>query len=694
MKKISAGLLTVLAGFCFSPAAFSVEASTAPAAENGDLGQLVVSARKLEEPLKTTAHSISVVTGEQLQRRVDRSVAEGLRELPGVVVEALGTRGETVNIRLRGAGPDDTLVLLDGVRLNNPATNETNLGLIPIEQIDRIEVLRGSQAVLYGGSAVGGVINIISKSGQDPAETHLSLEGGNLGHRREWLGHSNRIGETRLSVGISRTDETGQFQNDDFGETALTQRWDLEPTEKLHLTLASHIFLSKKNLAREFLIGPAPLYDPALPMEAFFLQLGPDVNRVFDRLLTTQSLQLKYEWSEHFRTDLTYGFLLSDEEEKNSNRGDSDFVTPSGMTLAPNSVLNKVRGSRQSVDLRQFFFVPEMAGVKQTVTVGFEFYDERISTSGMPFPGDPLPLAGSLGPFIPPQDQIPAPGVPGDRQNYAPYFQYHLGFRERLFVDAGFRYDNNSAYGSELSPRAALAVMIPEIDGKFHGAYGEGFLPPTIIQLFNPISGNPNLKPQKSQSYEAGYEQRIGDRATLFATFFYLDFDNLIDRLGNNINDAFSTGLESGFEVKILPRLRVGANYTFTHTVDESGGGGRIPNVPTHVFNATLSAQPWRKLTIDSTLSIVSSQREVFPIVATDGRFVGGTPANTLTGGINPGYVRWDIAMGYDFDLPQAHPQSVKVFGKAANILNDQYEEFFGFPSPGFHFIAGADVLF
>src|SRR5262249_15979368 len=152
--------------------------------------------------------------------------------------------------------------------------------------------------------------------------------------------------------------------------------------------------------------------------------------------------------------------------------------------------------ARQSVDLRQFFFLPEVGHVKQSLTAGFEFYDERISLNGELFPGDPLPALSSVGPLIPPNDTIPAPGVPGDRQNYAPYLQYQLGFKDRVFLDAGFRFDHNSAYGNNLSPRVALAVLIPEIHGKFHGAYGEGFLPPTIIQLFNPISGNPNLRPQ------------------------------------------------------------------------------------------------------------------------------------------------------------------------------------------------------
>ena len=663
---------------------------------NGNLGQVVVTARKIAEPSRTTAHSISVVTGEEIQRRVDRSVAEALRELPGVSVQTLGTRGESANVRLRGASPADTLVLLDGVRLNSPFTNESNLSLIPVEQIDRIEVLRGSQAVLYGGSAVGGVINIISKSGTAPAETHLSLEGGNLGHAREWLGYENAKPSVRWSVGVSRTDQQGQFFNDYFGETALTQHWDLEPAENLRLTLASHIFLSRKNLAREFLVAPPPLYDPSLPPEGFLLPLALDVNRVFNSLLTTESLQLTYDWNKHFRTELVYGFYLSDIEEKNSRIGDSIVVTPSGIGLARNSVLNSIKESRQSVDLRQFFFLPEIGGVKQTVTAGFEFYDERVKTAGELFPGDPPPQPDTLGPFIPPNDNIPAPGIPGDRQNYAPYFQYHLEYKERLYFDAGFRWDQNSDYGGKLSPRVALALIFPEIGGKFHGAYGEGFLPPTILQLHNPISGNPNLRPQTSQSYEAGYEQRIGDRAMLYATFFYLDFDNLITRLGDNFNDAFSTGLETGFTLRIHPRLTVGANYTFTHTKDESSGLGEpLPNVPAHVFNAVLSSNPWRNLTIDSTLSIVSSQRELLPLISTDGRFVGGTPAGSLGGGTNPGYVRWDLSMAYDFILNDpGHPRSVKVFGKAGNILNDRYEEVFGFPSPGFFFIAGANFLF
>jgi vitamin B12 transporter len=662
-------------------------------------GRIVVTPRTLPESLEKTAHSVEIVDGDELRDRVDRNVSEGIRLLPGVFVEVLGTRGETVNVRIRGATGQDTLVLLDGVRLNDPATNDTNLSLIPIDLIERIEVLQGSQAVLYGGSSVGGVVNIITKRGTDDDEFRLAFEGGNLGYKRgalAWTG-SNQSKSLRYSLGVSGTGATGQFDNDGFTEAALTQRWDIVPTEKLSITLTSHILLSRKELARGFLIGPAPLYDPTLPMDAFFVQITRDFNRFIDTLLTTESLNLVYDWNDRFRTEFLYGFLLSDQEEQDSNAGDPGSLTPSGILLAPNSVLNNSKGVRQSANLRQYFFLPKMGAVEQTVFAGFEFYDERVRQGGQPFPGDLPPDPASLGPFIPPVDPIPAPGVPGDRQNYAPYFQYHLAAYDRFFMDAGFRWDVNSAYGNELSPRVAMAVLIPEIDGKIHGVYGEGFLPPTLVQLFNPIAGNPDLKPQKSQSYEAGYTQFIKDRAVIYATFFYLDFDNLINRVGTNSDDAYSTGVETGFEVRVIPQLRLGGNYTFTRTREESQGNVRIPGIPDNVFNATLLATPWRTLRVDSSLSYVSDRREEFPVISDDGRFVGGTPAATLMGGTVGGYTLWNLGVSYEFEIfnvSQSHPQSIRIYGKANNILNNSYEVRFGFPVPGFNFIGGAEVLF
>lgn len=665
-----------------------------------DLGETVITARALPESLKKTAHSIEVIEGEEIRQRADRSVAEALREIPGVRIQSLGTQGESSSIRIRGANNDETLVLLDGVRINNPFDSDTNLSLIPIELIDRIEVLRGSQAVLYGGRAMGGVVNIITKKGSEEDEFRISFEAGNLGHLRELLTWRGSTSNERLfyTFGLSRTDQEGMFRNDRFGQTAITQRWDILPADKLNMTLSSHIILNNKQLARGFLIGPAVLYDPSLPEDGIFIQIYRDYNRQVKDLTMAHSLKLDYEWNEMFKTELLYGFFLNDVEERDSNGGEGGYLTPSGILLAPNSVRNSIKSYRHDVDLRQFIFLPEMGKFNQSMTVGFQFQDERMKASGAsPLEGDALPTFGGLGPFIPPVDVIPSDEIPGDRQNYSPYFQYHLEYAERFIFDAGIRWDYNSAYGSELSPRFALAVLIPEIDGKIHGAYGEGFLPPTNLQLFNPISGNPDLKPQTSQSYEAGYEQYIGDKAMLYATFFYLDFDNLIDRLGTQTADAFSMGIETGFRYQPIDQLKLSANYTWTHSKDESGSGKRLEGIPTHSLNAMVSANPWKTLQIDSSVSWVSSQRDSFPTIADDGRSIGNTLLETLNGGDNPGYVLWDLGVSYEFDLKsqtQFHPQSIRVYGKANNILNTDYEGRFGFPAPKFHFLAGGELLF
>ncbi len=685
-------LVFVIIGLCLGGSAFAEEG------EGGYYeGQVVRSPRLLPELIRDTAHSVSVVPGDTLQSRVDRDVSEGVQELPGVFVQPLGTPGETTNVRLRGATNADTLVLLDGVRLNNPGTNETNLSLIPVELIDHIEVLKGSQATLYGGSAVGGVIAIYTKKGMGDSEFNMGMQGGNLGYTRELLTWSGEKNPVAWSLGVSRTDLAGQFANDAFKETALTQHWNFKPHPKMDLEITSHIFLTDKNLARGFLISPAVFYDPALPPDGAFLQLALTSRRAVSDLLTTESLKLGYDWNSILRTEFFYGFFLSDQEEQDSRVGDPGYTTPSGLVLAPNSALNRLRTSRSNADLRNFFFIPRQGSIEQVVTAGFEYYLETVRASGETFPGDPLPPPGSFGPVIPPLEPVPAPGVPGSRQNYAPYLQYHLSLKELFFLDAGFRWDINSDYGQDISPRAAIAVHIPKVKGKFHASYGEGFLPPTVFQLFNPITGNPDLRPQTSQSYDVGYEQPIGSKAMAYATFFYLDFDNLISRLGTNTNDALSTGVEAGVYWNPIPQLRIGANYTFTHTRDESGAGQPISNVPENMFNATVSASPWRTLTVDSVLSVVGQQFESFPIISAEGAFLGGSPSATLAGGFNPGWVLWDLSLSYSFSLMTAmqdHPQLIKVFGSAKNILNQEYSGIFGFPSPRFNFVAGAEMTF
>ncbi|MCB1215019.1 MAG: TonB-dependent receptor, partial [Deltaproteobacteria bacterium] len=186
---------------------------------------------------------------------------------------------------------------------------------------------------------------------------------------------------------------------------------------------------------------------------------------------------------------------------------------------------------------------------------------------------------------------------------------------------------------------------------------------------------------------------------TVYATFFYIDFDNLISRLGTNTDDAYSRGIEAGFQWNILNQLlSLSAHYTWVDTEDESAGlGQRLPNYPTHSLSANLRASPWRSLKLDTSILWVGNQLESFPLINSEGVFIDGSPSAALDGGTNPGYFIWNLAASYTFDLvegSQSHPQEIKVYGKINNLLNNRYEASFGFPSPGINFLAGMDLLF
>src|SRR5690625_3311508 len=165
--------LALLLAFSPSPAQAQEETTI--------LDPLVVTATRTERPLSTVGSSLTVITAEDLENRQTTYVADILREVPGVAVSRAGGPGSKTDIRIRGGETNHTLVLIDGIEANNPAGDDAfDFGHLLTDDIERIEVLRGPQSVLYGSEAVGGVINIITKRGQDEPRFNGSIEGGSF----------------------------------------------------------------------------------------------------------------------------------------------------------------------------------------------------------------------------------------------------------------------------------------------------------------------------------------------------------------------------------------------------------------------------------------------------------------------------------------------------------------------------------
>ena len=144
------------------------------------LERVIISASRTESTLADTGSTVSVITAEELEQRQIRFVSDALRAVPGVAVNRLGPAGTQTQVRIRGAEANHTVVLIDGVKINDPFTSEVDFAHLLSAQIDRIEILRGPQSVLYGSEAIGGVISIFTKRGTPGMQADVSAEGGSF----------------------------------------------------------------------------------------------------------------------------------------------------------------------------------------------------------------------------------------------------------------------------------------------------------------------------------------------------------------------------------------------------------------------------------------------------------------------------------------------------------------------------------
>ncbi|MCI5066394.1 TonB-dependent receptor plug domain-containing protein, partial [bacterium] len=205
---------------------------------------IVVTAHRSVTPQSKVGSSFTVITEEQIEQSQRTHVSEILRDVPGIDVVRSGGRGGNTSIFLRGANSEQTLVLLDGIELNNPGNpaRAFNFADLTLENVERIEILRGPQSGLYGSDAIGGVINIITKTGEKGTSAEVSSEAGSFDRYVQRARVSHGVQGGNLSLGVTREDEggisaaeerDGNSEDDGFENTSVTLRAQLQPSETL-----------------------------------------------------------------------------------------------------------------------------------------------------------------------------------------------------------------------------------------------------------------------------------------------------------------------------------------------------------------------------------------------------------------------------------------------------------------------------
>jgi vitamin B12 transporter len=549
----------------FAQAEQTPEAASREPALSGTSAQapIIITANRFPTSVEQIGSSVTVIDKDTIEKRGQSTVLELLRSVPGIEVVQIGGPGRTASVFIRGGDSDHTLVLVDGVRVNDNTTGQFDFANLKAENIERIEILRGPQSVLYGSEAIGGVIQIITARAKDGAHASVSAAGGSFGAQqyRSSLSWGNAGTYSSTTVSYERTD----------GISVATSRRG-NPEDDFY----DNISLSTSN-------GTTFLDDGKA-----MLSFG----------YSTSSTELD-----------GFEFGTGAVDDPNATQ-DTDAITTAVSISKPITEWVSARLeaglARQDLDGRD----------PDTEFNNFEIDTQSLSTTGLidlfpQFLGGPT----TLGYTHEAKDGENKGSFDRGRDVNSVFAQKQFSFEERLFLTAGIRQDHDSAFGEETTYRTTLAYLIASTGTRLHGSFGTGFKAPSLNELYFPNFGNPDLSPETSRGYDIGIEQSIlKEEGSIDVTFFQNEVDDLITFdtttfLAENIEEAKNYGIETSVFYLLHESLSTKFSYSYLHSENESTGM-ILARRPRHRGTMDFIYNPIESLDLALTFLLVHSRRD------------------------------------------------------------------------------------
>ena len=541
--------------------------STTNGQDEAEAAPVIVSATRTEIPLDQSPSSVSVIDSQDIDRKQIERVSDALREVPGLSVVQTGTPGQLTSVFTRGLRSEHTQVLLDGIPVNQGLQGAFNFADLTTDNIERIEVVRGPQSILYGPRALAGVIQIFTKQGEETPGATFAAEGGSYGTFRESVQSDGKIDMFDYSFGASRLDTDNARPNNQYRNTAAIADVGWSPNETVRISSLFTYSLSDTG-------NPNTIFNPK-----------PIDNFLTERWLIAPHVDLRInDWWEH-------KIIFSYDHERQLNDPNEDgFVGPT------RALFERTTIDYQN-DLRPASWL--------TLTSGF-FYS-RVN-------------AGQERPFV---LQIfgPQPTFVSDHtEETAGFLQATLTPIENLIFVAGGRFDHFNQFGDVWTYRFAGSYKIDKTNTTLHSSVATGFSPPSSQDKI--FGMNFGLRPEKDLGWDAGIEQRLWkSRVTVGATYFHNDLSNLIGFNGLfqtlNLGAAETQGLETELRAQPISDLVFTASYTYldaekTSSVDiNQPVGARLPRRPRNEVYVSASYLWWKKLRTTIAAKFVNAREEL-----------------------------------------------------------------------------------
>lgn len=487
----------------------SLALAQAPSHEDAlKLSDTLITANRDVEQRSNSSAASTVFTRADIERLRPASVPQLLAQVPGVQVANYGGRGSAYGLFIRGTSTAQTLILIDGVRAGSATAGGAALQFLSVDQIERIEVLRGSRSAIHGADAMGGVIQIFTRRGEgEGLRPYVRIAGGSDSTWERTLGLSGGDERTRfnLSAGL---DETAGI---DRTRTSFASDADHDAYRNRSLALSlSHRF--NEDLEAGFTVldqrGKTEIDNPFGRWDPTVAPWGASVPaKPYDEYsISTSTLWLDGRINDIWRSRIELGH--SEDKQENFDK------------LFPGSTVNNTY--RDSLNWLNTLTL----GNGHSLRLGLDYLNDKVRSSNE--------------------------FAVNNRDNKAVFIQ-HSFQGERFGTELGMRHDDNQQFGNENTFNGALSYQL-NTDNQVILSYSEGFRVPTFADLYWPFDGfyqgNPDLKPEKSRSYELQWRSQLSPSTQLEASLYRTDFRDLIATTSDwstvdNINRARVNGFEA-----------------------------------------------------------------------------------------------------------------------------------------------------
>ncbi len=625
VKLLSALILL----FLTASLSFSQEQDGASFQTETEPQEILVTGSRVPIPVSKAGPGVTIITSRDIELMKPGSITDILRTVPGVFINESGA-GKLAVLNMRGGDDGMSMIMVDGVQVFDATTtsNHFDISSIPVENIERIEIVKGPVSASMGSGAMNGAVNIITKKGssEKPASASANFESS--------LWKSDFQGSASLYGGNDKINYRigGAFSYDE-GVSA-SKYW--RATSKDPLQKSTEQDYSSMGSASVYVgLTPTDDFETSVTLNYVDKDTELDGSKKDDPNYTQRLRRVfalwdtKYILNNFWEPSLKVFYTFQDRIY--DNEPDAIWATTEH---------SRFRGQTVGADFQNNFYIMD----ELTMTAGFFYQNDQANVS----------------------DQFDK-----ELNKYAGYLQGTVDLFDAWTTVLAVRGDKQGDIDFTPTYRISTMYDIKDIDLQLKAAFGTGFNGPTLYQLYHPSYGNEDLKPQKSMAYEAGFTNGLfGRKITWGVTWFdnyykdLIEYDMTLSKY-YTVAEAHSRGIEAEIGLFLTRYFDLRGSYTWTESKD--GDGKRLLNSPVHQYKLSAAVRPLERLTVYAEVLFASS--------------VEGSGGDKTTP-----YTLFNMTASYDVT------EKIQIYLKGSNLTDLDYEINPGYGTKGIEVFAGMQM--